>query len=398
MTEALPDAGRPSVPPAAEPAGAAESAGAPGRGRLPSLTGLRFAAAFLVFGFHLQIAHLFPARSEGDHVLSLLFGHGAIGVSFFFILSGFVLTWSAGPRDPVRRVWRNRAAKIFPNHLVTALAALAAVAAGAGAAAGAAGGPGAASPEVVVPNLLLVQSWSPNPDVYFGLNTVSWSLSCEAFFYLLFPFLLRGLARLDRRALWPAAIVLTAVVWCLPLATAGWSEATAYWFLYVLPATRLAEFCLGMALARIVASGQWFRCPAWAAGLLLVGAYASIGYLPVRLGYVAVTVVPLALLIPALASADLGGRRTLWATRWAVLLGEVSFAFYMVHQLVIRFAVKALHVPAAEAPGWSVPVVIAVQFALLAAALTAAALLWRIVERPLNNRLRSAPARRVPAI
>ncbi|MHA6762416.1 acyltransferase family protein [Streptacidiphilus sp. PAMC 29251] len=354
---------------------------------------MRFAAAFLVFGFHLQIAHLFPAGSRGDHVLSLLFGHGAIGVSFFFILSGFVLTWSADPTGPVRRVWRNRAAKILPNHLVTALAALAAVAAGAGAAASAAGGRGAASPGVVVPNLLLVQSWSPNPDVYFGLNTVSWSLSCEVFFYLLFPFLLRGLTRLDTRALWPAAIALTAVVWGLPLVTTGWSGPTAYWFLYVLPATRLVEFCLGMALARIVATGQWVHFPAWAAGLLLVAAYASIGYLPVRLGYVAVTVAPLALLIPALASADVFGRRTLWSTRRAVLLGEVSFAFYMVHQLVIRFAVKALHVPVTGARDWSVPVALAVQIALLGAALTAAALLWRIVERPLNNRLRSAPAR-----
>lgn len=347
------------------------------RGRLPSLTGLRFAAAFLVFGFHLQIAHLFAAGSPGDLVLSLLFGHGAIGVSFFFILSGFVLTWSARPGDGVRRTWRNRAAKILPNHLATALAALAVL---------------AGSPRVFVPNLLLVQSWNPDPVVYFGLNTVSWSLSCEAFFYLLFPWLLRGLARLDARALWPTAVVLTATVWLLPAATAGWSRPTAYWFLYVLPATRLLEFCLGMALARIVAAGQWPPVPAWAAGLLLCGAYASIGYLPERLGFVAVTVVPLALLIPALAVADLAGRRTPWATHWAVLLGELSFAFYMVHQLVIRFAAKALHVPAVGAPAWPVAEVLAVQVGLLAAALAAAALLWRLVERPLNNRLRAAPS------
>ncbi len=247
----------------------------------------------------------------------------------------------------------------------------------------------AGSLRVVVPNLLLVQSWSPSPEVYFGLNTVSWSLSCEAFFYLLFPWLLRGLVRLDTRALWPAAVALAGLTCCLPLVTTGWSEPTAYWFLYVLPVTRLAEFCLGMALARIVATGRWPRVPAWAAGLLLVGAYAAIGQLPVRFGYVAATVVPLALLIPALATADLTGRRTLWSTRWAVLLGEVSFAFYMVHQLVIRFAAKALHIPVAGAPDWSTAKVLAVEAAVLVAALAGAAMLWRVVERPLNDRLRA---------
>ncbi|MDF9816962.1 acyltransferase [Streptomyces sp. SPB162] len=409
MTEAIPDAD-PVAPPStavapatvpsqapppgaarARPAGPAGPAGpeeAPARGRLPSLTGLRFAAAFLVFGFHLQVAHLFPAGSRGDLLLGRVFGHGAIGVSFFFILSGYVLTWSARPGEPAARTWRKRAAKVYPNHLVSALAALVAVAGGAASAAG------GASAGIVVPNLLLVQSWSNDPDVYYGLNTVSWSLSCEAFFYLLFPWLLRGLTRLGPKALWPSAAVLTVLTCCLPLVTRGWSEPTAYWFLYVLPATRVTEFCLGMVLARIVRTGQWIRFPVWAAGLLLVAAYVAVGHLPTRWGYVAVTVVPLALLIPALATADLAGRRTLWSTRRAVWLGEVSFAFYMTHQLVIRFVSKALHVPATSAPDWGAAQVIAVQLGMLAGSLCAAWLLWRIVERPLHELLRGGTGRR----
>lgn len=385
MTEAVPDTSQ--LAPPAEPA-TGSTTDTPKPGRLPSLTGLRFAAAFLVFGFHLQVAHLFPAGSRGDTLLGKTFGHGAIGVSFFFILSGFVLTWSARPGERARRTWRKRAAKIYPNHLVTALAALVAVAGGAASAAG------GASLGVVVPNVLLVQSWSSDPDVYYGLNTVSWSLSCEAFFYLLFPWLLRGLTRLGERALWPLAAGLTVLTCCLPLVTLSWSEPTAYWFLYVLPATRITEFCLGMVLARIVATGQWIRLPVWAAGLLLVAGYVAVGYVPVRFGYVAVTVLPLALLIPALATADVAGRRTLWSTRRAVWLGEVSFAFYMVHQLVIRFADKAMHVPATGDPGWGAAKVIAVELGMLAGSLCAAALLWRIVERPLHDLLRGATGRR----
>src|SRR3712207_2975549 len=51
--------------------------------RLDSLTGLRFFAAFAVFGFH--------ALRYGDQDLGTeLFAAGATGVSFFFVVSGFV--------------------------------------------------------------------------------------------------------------------------------------------------------------------------------------------------------------------------------------------------------------------------------------------------------------------
>jgi peptidoglycan/LPS O-acetylase OafA/YrhL len=44
----------------------------------------------------------------------------ATGVSFFFVLSGFVLTWSARPDDIATGFWRRRIARIYPVHLVTA--------------------------------------------------------------------------------------------------------------------------------------------------------------------------------------------------------------------------------------------------------------------------------------
>lgn len=353
--------------------------------RLDSLTGLRFLAAFLVFGFHLQLAHVFGANSTAGRALTWAFGHGAIGVSFFFALSGFVLTWSARPGEPARAVWRRRAAKIYPNHLVTAVIALA----------GAAWvGSGSTSGPTVLGNLLLVQAWSPDRHVYFGLNTVAWSLSCEAFFYLCFPLLLRGFDRLTGRfgdrALWPAALGLAALVWCAPLISLAWSDRVAYWFVYVFPPVRLAEFCLGIALARIVRAGRWIRVPIWGAAALLVAAYLSIGYVPDRVGYVALTVIPLALLIPAVAVADTSRGGTLMARRRMVRLGEVSFAFYLVHQLVIRYAGKLLHVPGAAAPAWGFAHAAIVAVFLLAAALCGAWLLHIWVEKPLSRRLARA--------
>ncbi|AUG80969.1 acyltransferase [Kitasatospora sp. MMS16-BH015] len=359
----------------------------PAGGRLPSLSGARVPAAILVFGFHMQIAGLYAKGSAADATSAELFEHGTMRVSFFFLLSGFVLAWAARPGEAKRRTWRKRAARVFPIHAVTALVALAG-------AAGASAAAGAHSLGVVLPGLFLVQSWVPDQRVYFGLNTVSWSLSCEAFFYLVFPFAMRALTRLDPRRLWPAAAALVAVVWSLPVLTSGWSQPLAYWFIYVFPPVRALEFVLGMVMAQIVRQGRWVRLPVWVPTVTVLAVYLGVGYLPVRIGYVAAALVPLALLVPALAQADLDGRRWIWAHPRMVWLGELTFAFYLVHQLVIRFTLKLLHVPPTGTVGWDTAHSATVELAALLCAFTAALLLNRGVELPLNDRLRgrAAPA------
>src|SRR3954454_23635049 len=140
--------------------------------RLDALTGLRFWFAFLVVVHH-SLQHWF-----GNRVYPVA-DFGYIGVDFFFVLSGFVLTWSWRPEVSAGRFWWNRVARIWPLHLTTLVLA---VVAGVGV---------AISGVALVPNLLLVQAWWPQQHVYFGFNAVSWSLSCEVFFYLCFPVLYR---------------------------------------------------------------------------------------------------------------------------------------------------------------------------------------------------------------
>lgn len=72
--------------------------------RLDSLTGLRWWAAFGLFAYHMTNVAPLPGQS--------LFYVGNYGVSFFFVLSGFVLTWSARPHITVRQFYFRRFARI----------------------------------------------------------------------------------------------------------------------------------------------------------------------------------------------------------------------------------------------------------------------------------------------
>jgi peptidoglycan/LPS O-acetylase OafA/YrhL len=319
---------------------------------LPSLSGLRFGAVLLVFGFHVYIADLF-ADGAVRTALSWLFGPGAGGVSLFFVLSGFVLTWSAQPTDTARQFWWRRFTRIYPTHATTALAAVVGLAvAGAGVTAA-----------TVVPNLLLVHVWIPDHRVFFGLNAVSWFVACEAFFYAVFPLLHRAVCRLPGRALWPGSLALFAVIWAIPLAAQPLPETARYWIIWILPLSRLPEFVVGILLARIVRERRapWLRVPPLAA--VAVVAYFGSPLLPLDFRHVAATAAPLALLVAALGAADLaraeraesavdGGTTGLgatgtprdtdtpWPYRMMALLGEYAFAFFMVHQLVLRTVIE----------------------------------------------------------
>ncbi|MEV6841745.1 acyltransferase family protein [Streptomyces sp. NPDC051133] len=112
--------------------------------------------------------------------------------------------------------------------------------------------------------------------------------------------------------------------------------------MYSFPAARLPEFVLGAIAARLVLLGRW-RGPGLEASLALT----IIGYFfvpQVAPGYSATvcTLAGFVLLIPAAAIADLQGLPSLWRHRRLVRLGELSFAFYMIHLLVLRAATNLL--------------------------------------------------------
>lgn len=353
-------------------------------GRLDTLTGLRFVAAFLVFASHLSPWLAVHA------VVAAVADQGRAGVSFFFLLSGLVLTWSGSADRGARPFLRRRFARIYPAFLVAWIAGCALTLAG--------GSPADALLKSLLGGVLL-QSWVPSAAFYFWGNGVSWSLAVELLFYLLFPLLIGPLERLSGRG----RLVLAVVAVLIPVLLAAYGQSqfsgTEYatlpdtvsiWVVDYLPVSRLPEFVLGVLIGLELRAGH--RPPlGWRPALgLSATAYLAAGVWPSIFSSVAVVIVPFALLLWAGATADVDGRGT-WAARPVMVwLGEISFCFYLVHQLVIRawIDVERLLSPSGRLPDALTIVV------TLGVSIGAAALLRALVERPayrLLTRGRPAP-------
>ncbi|MEU3452866.1 acyltransferase [Micromonospora sp. NPDC006766] len=362
---------------------------------LPSLTGLRWMAALLVFGVHL---HLIAYFADGILARSLkfVFEAGTTGVSFFFILSGFVLMWATSKTGGSRwaTFWWRRFARVYPAHLATALVVLLLLAVW----------QPDSLPSVVAAaaNLLLVHAWSPDHAFYQSLNTVSWSLACEAFFYAVFPLLAAGLTRSGRRTACLVAGGSVATLWVAPLvafwvASPGW----VVWFFHWTPPGRLPEFVLGMALARLVALDAWPRrldrlITYPVASTMLVAGYLAASHVPSPYKYTACTAVGFGLLIVAAARADLRGAPSLWRRPPVVRLGELSYAFYLVHLIVVFVLalVVGKHPQLDTGPG------ILLTTVTLLLSLASAWVLHELVERPARTLLLGLPTipRRLPEV
>jgi len=358
--------------------------------KLPTLTGMRFIAAIVVFLAHIVQASGLFAPAVANTMNTVVGRGGFVGVGFFFILSGFVLTWSARAGDTVPRFWRRRLLKIFPNHLVTLCAGIVLLI--------------AVSHQAVSLgdaglNMALMQTWVPDPAAIIG-NPVAWSLSCELVFYLSFPYLARllGKIRPERLLAWSAGVV-AAMVAIAALATAlpaapdmpfTGVTATEWWFLLVFPPVRMLDFVLGILLARFVLSGRRPPLDLRTSAALAVAMYVVTAFLPTTYHLSAVMAAPLGLVIAAGAAADVAGQSTGLSNRPMVWLGDVSFAFYMVHFLVLFYLPQWI---TGGAPVGT-PAALVLALLLFGTTLVLSWALFALVERPVMRRF-GTPRRRI---
>lgn len=350
----------------------------PGASRPPilgALTTLRYLIAL-----HVALYHFVRPFERWGHAQSFM-AAGYTGVSFFFLLSGFILTYThaaeyeAG-RGSAPRFWMARFARIYPVYLIAVLLAL------------------YVQRHLllfpmerraVLANFFLVQSWSSR--LVHNFNVPAWSLSCEAFFYLLFPFTVHRLVRRSRGAyLWSIVgfvlLAMVAPLWgLLHYAAPAWHELpdTRVGYGEVLrirrlPILALPEFLAGISLgwfyvhhgvsARL---SQWL---AWTGGVCLVLVLCVSDHLP----YV---MLHNGLLIPLQCAVILGLCRQHWLTRllshrWLMVLGEASYALYLIHLLIFFWMQDHFHLATSVANAvWQITLVTV--FSVL---------LYRYVERP----------------
>ncbi|CAM5519320.1 MULTISPECIES: acyltransferase family protein [Streptomyces] len=348
--------------------------------RLDSLTGLRFPAALLVFAYHASFMGLFAdAELNGDFYQAVAQA-GGLGVSFFFVLSGFVLTWSARPGDTARAFWRRRFVKIYPNYVIAWALALIVFASAA-----------TTVPQAVA-NLFMLQVWVPDFWINFGVNPPSWSLAAEAVFYLSFPLLYAGIRRIpaDRLKYWTTAVLIAVIATPVladlflaetPLIPGEDTSELQYWAGYILPPVRLLDFALGILVARLVLAGRWRGPGMTVSAVLLAGGYALSFWLPYLYGQRATCVIPVILLIAATAGRDVEGSFSPFRNRAMTWLGEISFAFYLLHFIVLKQGREWL-----GDRTYSVPAGIALIVAGAAVTVLLSWALYALVERPVTRR------------
>ncbi|GAA3311234.1 acyltransferase [Streptomyces cinereospinus] len=371
--------------------------GAPGSLASTRSPGCVFPAAFVVFLYHaallgfLGVPWLSPENVH-DYYRSVHHA-GALGVSFFFVLSGFVLTWSARDTDTAPRFWRRRFLKIVPNYLVVWALAMVVFAAP------------HTDMEIGLLNLFMLQVYYPDFSINFGVNPAGWSLAVEAVFYLSFPYLLHLIRKIpaNRINLWVAIVglgIIATPFLSTHLAPAGSvfmpmepeTSVNQYFFSYILPFPRVLDFALGILVARSVMSGRWRNIGMVWAGALLIASYALGYFTPYIYSSRAVCVIPAAVLIAAGAIADDEGRFTVFRNRVTVWLGDISFAFYLVHFTVLEGVWKLL-----GSKTYTAPQAAAMLLLCLGVSILASWALYDLIERPITQRWSNPRKKPVPA-
>lgn len=204
--------------------------------KIEQLTFTRFVAAIAIVVFHFN-KDVFPFTVTGIDRFTVFLN---VLVSYFFVLSGFILAINAKDKIDLKQFYFNRFARIYPLYLFALLATLALIR--------------SLRPfefgldfHRVLLSVFLVQSWTEKYALVY--NYPGWSLSVEIFFYLLFPFVFKGLQLLRFKHRVLVVGLFWVVMQTLFIVFAQQKEA---WVLYH-PLFHLSTFVVG------ILGGMWYK-------------------------------------------------------------------------------------------------------------------------------------------
>jgi peptidoglycan/LPS O-acetylase OafA/YrhL len=386
--------------------------------RFPLLDPMRAIAALSVLLYHVAFAS--QATWEGGP-LAQLAGRLDVGVSIFFLLSGFLLyrpfvrARLLGERQPhtLSYAWR-RFLRIVPAYWLALTVTVIAV--------------GTASYVFDPSNFYIYYGFLQVYDMNHALRGLgqAWSLCIEVTFYAFLPLWALALRRLRAPATVRAELLALGAVYVASLGVRAWGSWTSPDPTHALGNTILAtlpgwmdHFALGMAVAVLsVAAERDGRLPsavAWVPGRPLLAwlvaalCYAAVAFAvglsstgellggatppQVMARQILYSGCALFLLLPAVFVAP-GGRSVvarILGHRWLVFLGTISYGIYLWHQL---FVIKVAEVKSLWTNG--VPLSLVMLVIVLAGTITVSWLSWRFVEEPILRLKRLLPDRVAP--
>lgn len=302
-----------------------------------SLQSLRFIFAIMIFIHHYTIngQGLFPIG-------------GACGVSFFIILSGFVMAagYSVKIEEPTfnyKSFILKRLIRLYPLHILCLLSFICIHISHLN------------MMEYIklIPNVLLLQSWIPIKHIYFSGNAVSWCLSDMIFFYTIFPFLWKKLKTQHNCVfLFVILMLYLCIMTLLP-------KAYGHALLYISPIFRLQDFIIGMLTYKFYAKLKESQAGRIILGLsffkksvvelssitLLIFAIILAPHIEERYYFAFLWwfIMPVLILIFALFNKTGGAFSRILNTKILTSVGNFSFSFYMIHQLAIGVLNRIAH-------------------------------------------------------
>lgn len=320
-------AGVTSPSPATQPLTARKS-------RMDALTGMRALAALNIVFFHFSDPKRFG-------VLAPVVDTGYITVSFFLLLTGFVLAYNYRERADrgemrARTFWLARFSRIYPVFLFSLVVSGLVLrqewlnrshgefALGVGL------------------TLLLAQGWSPALCTFW--NTPAWTLTTDVLFYLLFPWLIRLRRPATRsRALWTMAgwwavsFILPALYWWFnPDGDPHPNRYSEGWWLRAIkfgPVQHVPSFLFGMALATF---NDYLPERSQMRTALGVGAFAVLYVIMCFGSHMPYVFMHDGMLMPLYGMVVLGlaGRNVLsriFSVQPLRIIGEASYCLYILH-------------------------------------------------------------------
>ena len=269
---------------------------------------------------------------------------GECGVSFFFMLSGFVLSLAYSERITkglfstkpfVVKQW----IKIYPLHILTFIVMFALdirlekycdITA-------------------VIANILLLQSWVPADSFYFVANSPSWFLCDILFFYVVFSSLNKYILRSDNRKLLAISLVVILLYICLMAVLPTYLVNP---ILYANPLTRLLDFIVGIILYKLYVSDNgialrdklngksFLTVSLMELSVILLVVITAIVYphLPQRVRTVSIfwLAIPLFIFFFAMTDKHSGVISKFLQVKTMLWLGNISFCIYIIHVPVLR--------------------------------------------------------------